>query len=93
MLDEMNCLLQTNEEDCREIVRVCKECNVLLTVCYVLRYTPWVKKIKEIIDSGAVGEVVNIQHLVPVSFILSPNKNRIMSSAIRNFISGSSNIN
>lgn len=58
--------MATTEEDCREIVRVCKENNVFLTVCHVLRYTPWVKKIKELIDSGAIGDVVNIQHLEPV---------------------------
>ncbi|XP_048732869.2 putative oxidoreductase YteT isoform X6 [Ostrea edulis] len=60
--------MATNEEDCREIVRVCKENNVFLTVCHVLRYTPWVKKITEIIDSGAIGKVVNIQHLEPVGY-------------------------
>ncbi|XP_052698497.1 uncharacterized protein LOC128176294 isoform X2 [Crassostrea angulata] len=60
--------MATTEEDCREIVRVCKENNVFLTVCHVLRYTPWVRKIKELIDSGAIGDVVNIQHLEPVGY-------------------------
>nr|XP_022332347.1 uncharacterized protein LOC111130029 isoform X4 [Crassostrea virginica] len=60
--------MATTEEDCREIVRVCQENNVYLTVCHVLRYTPWVKKIRELIDSGAIGEVVNIQHLEPVGY-------------------------
>ncbi|XP_062601789.1 putative oxidoreductase YteT [Saccostrea cucullata] len=60
--------MATTEEDCREIVRVCNENNVFLTVCHVLRYTPWVKKIKELIDRGAIGDVVNIQHLEPVGY-------------------------
>eukprot|EP00105_Crassostrea_gigas_P016703 XP_011434202.1 PREDICTED: uncharacterized protein LOC105333087 isoform X1 [Crassostrea gigas] len=60
--------MATTEEDCREIVRVCKENNVFLSVCHVLRYTPWVRKIKELIDSGAIGDVVNIQHLEPVGY-------------------------
>lgn len=39
----------------------------MLAVCHVLRYMPWAYKIKEIIDSGEIGEVVNIQHTEPVS--------------------------
>ncbi|XP_041377799.1 putative oxidoreductase YteT [Gigantopelta aegis] len=60
--------MAVTEGDCREIVSTCKNNNVTLTVCHVLRYTPWVKKIKEIIDSGAIGDVVNIQHTEPVGF-------------------------
>ena len=40
---------------------------MLLTICHNLRYTPWVRKLKELIDTGAIGDVVNIQHLEPVS--------------------------
>lgn len=50
-----------------EIVKTCKSEGVLLQVCHVLRYSPWAMKIKEIIDSGRIGDVVNIQHLEPVS--------------------------
>ena len=32
-----------------------------LLVCHVLRYTSYYRKVKELIDSGAVGEVMNIQ--------------------------------
>lgn len=54
-------------EDCREIVSVCKSNHIVLAVCHVLRYMPWACKIKEIIESGEIGEVVNIQHTEPVS--------------------------
>ena len=59
--------LQVTAEDCREIVSVCKSNNIVLAVCHVLRYMPWACKIKEIIQSGEIGEVVNIQHTEPVS--------------------------
>jgi len=39
---------------------------VILSVCHVLRYTPWVKKVKEIIDAGTIGDVVSINHTEPV---------------------------
>ncbi|BBH21400.1 oxidoreductase [Paenibacillus baekrokdamisoli] len=35
--------------------------NRLLTVSHVLRYTPFWSKIKEVIESGAIGSIVSIQ--------------------------------
>lgn len=32
----------------------------------VLRYSPYNRAVKEVIDSGALGEIVNIQHIEPV---------------------------
>ena len=32
----------------------------------VLRYSPYNQAVKKIIDSGALGEIVNIQHIEPV---------------------------
>ncbi|KAK6176930.1 hypothetical protein SNE40_015134 [Patella caerulea] len=55
-------------EDCKEIVKAVKDNDVILVVCHVLRYIHWAKKIKEIIDSGAIGDVVNIQHTEPVGY-------------------------
>ncbi|XP_072012280.1 putative oxidoreductase YteT isoform X2 [Engystomops pustulosus] len=53
-------------EDCREIVRACKENNVILAVGHVMRYHPVSRKIKELLDSGAIGDIVHIQHLEPI---------------------------
>lgn len=39
----------------------------MLAVCHVLRYYPPNRKIKALIDSGAIGDLVNIQHIEPVS--------------------------
>ncbi|KAH9498591.1 hypothetical protein Btru_007679 [Bulinus truncatus] len=60
--------MAVTEEECREIVRICQESQVQLVVCYVLRYTSWVKKIKEIISSGQIGDVINMRHTEPVGF-------------------------
>ncbi|XP_069137232.1 myo-inositol 2-dehydrogenase-like isoform X5 [Argopecten irradians] len=57
--------MAVNEEDCREIVETCKENGVTLAICHVLRYTPWAQKLRELIDSGVIGEVVNINHTEP----------------------------
>ena len=52
--------------DCCEIVSTCKSSNVILAMCYVLRYLPEVRKIAELIKSGVLGDVVCIQHTEPV---------------------------
>jgi len=52
--------------DCCEIVSACKRYNVILAICHVLRYLPEVHKITDLIRSGAIGDVVCIQHTEPV---------------------------
>ncbi len=39
-----------------------------VAVCHVLRYTPFYQKIKQLIDSGVIGEVMNIQALEQVCY-------------------------
>jgi len=39
-----------------------KEKNATVLVCHVLRYSPFYSAVKKIVDSGAIGEVVNIAH-------------------------------
>ena len=57
-----------NAADCRRIVAAVKASGALFAVCHVMRYTPYSRRVKEIIDSGAIGEVVSIQHLEPVGY-------------------------
>ena len=40
----------------------------MISVCHVLRYSPFFRKIKEIIDAGTVGELMNIQHMESIGF-------------------------
>ncbi|KAK3584612.1 hypothetical protein CHS0354_005205 [Potamilus streckersoni] len=60
--------MAVTEEDCREIIATCKENNIILAVCHVLRYTPWCQKVKSLIDTGVIGDVVNINHTEPVGY-------------------------
>lgn len=36
--------------------------NQIFMICHVLRYTPFFNKLKEIVDSKALGELISIQH-------------------------------
>lgn len=55
-------------KECRTIIQTVKANGVLFGVCHVLRYTRYTQKLKEIINSGAIGDIVNIQRLEPVGF-------------------------
>lgn len=54
------------EAECWQIVEACESAGVFLGVCHVLRYTPYTRLIREQIRSGAIGDIVNVQHLEPV---------------------------
>ncbi len=55
-------------DDCRECVKVANELGRKIVVCHVLRYTPYYTKLKEVIDSGAIGEIVDIMALENVLY-------------------------
>ncbi len=57
-----------NLDECREISRVAKETGLKVVVCHVLRYTSFFKKVKEIMNSGTIGEVVAIQAIENVGY-------------------------
>ncbi len=48
--------------ECHAIARKAKEKGVIVGVCHVLRYHPYFVRIKEIIDSGELGEIITINH-------------------------------
>lgn len=51
-----------------EIVEAAKEKGTLLTVCHVLRHTPFFRSLKETIDSGAIGEIKSIHHIENIGY-------------------------
>ena len=56
------------EADCRSLVRAAEESNRILTVCHVLRYSPYFRAIKDFLSSGMLGQIVTVRHLEPVNF-------------------------
>ncbi len=57
-----------SEADCRRIVQAVTDAGVILAVCHVMRYTAYTQQLKAMLNAGAVGEIVNIQHLEPVGW-------------------------
>ena len=60
--------LATTEADCRRIVAAVERAGVVCAVAHVLRYTPYTRLLKELVDGRAIGEIVSIDHLEPVGF-------------------------
>lgn len=55
-------------EECIALNEQNKKYNGFTAVCHVLRYTTFFQKIKEIIDSGLIGEVITIEHIEGVGW-------------------------
>lgn len=53
--------LAASYEDCARINRISEETGVPCFVAYYRRYLPYFKKVKEIINSGKLGTIANVQ--------------------------------
>ena len=53
--------ITANVNELLDIERLAKQKGVKILVCHVLRYTPFYRTIKKIIDSGKIGKVINMQ--------------------------------
>jgi predicted dehydrogenase len=57
-----------DEQTCRQIVEATEQAGVMLAVGHVMRYTPYTSAVKQILDSGRLGEIMSVEHLEPVGF-------------------------
>ncbi len=65
--------LSMTSEQAKEMVEVCKRNDVTLTINYVMRHHPIIKKTKEFIDSKLLGKIVSIS--AKFNFDYQPNDN------------------
>jgi len=61
--------MATTAKECAEIVIAQKKAKTVLSVAHVLRYSPFFKKIKEVIDSGELGRMLSIDILEEVGYL------------------------
>ena len=57
--------------DKEEIIRMgamAKKYNRILSVCHVLRYSPFFSKLKELLEEGRIGRLMTIQHMEEVGY-------------------------
>nr|QEE17372.1 putative oxidoreductase [Candidatus Prometheoarchaeum syntrophicum] len=55
-------------EECNHISNLAQEKKRIVQVCHVLRFTKFFKKLKELIDSGAIGDIIDYDHSENVSY-------------------------
>ncbi|MBQ9112636.1 MAG: Gfo/Idh/MocA family oxidoreductase [Clostridia bacterium] len=56
-------------EECMKIAKAANEKGVEAVVCHVLRFTPFFRTLKQIIDEGRLGRIINVIHLEGVGHI------------------------
>ncbi len=60
--------ISDSEKEITELLKVQNETGRTVVVCHVLRYSPAIKKLDEILSSGALGKLVAIDHMERVVF-------------------------
>ncbi|MFT3701895.1 MAG: Gfo/Idh/MocA family oxidoreductase [Agriterribacter sp.] len=56
------------EQECRAILHAAKATGRIVGVCHVLRYSPYFRQLKEIINSKTIGDIVSVQHIEPIGY-------------------------
>lgn len=60
--------LTDNEEECKRLLAAQKKHGCRALVCHVLRYAPAYTKLYEIISSGKIGKLIDINWVEPVGY-------------------------
>jgi predicted dehydrogenase len=53
-------------ESCQRIIETVIANKIIFAVCHVLRYTNYTQRLKNLVSSGVIGDILSIQHLEPV---------------------------
>ncbi|MEU6038342.1 Gfo/Idh/MocA family oxidoreductase [Actinomadura sp. NPDC047616] len=60
--------MATSEADAVRVLEAVERSGSMLAVCHVLRYTPYTRMIRELVESGRIGTPISVQHLEPVGW-------------------------
>ncbi len=55
--------IDNDDDKCRLLAQKAKECGATVQICHSLRYTAFYRKLKEVLDSGVIGDIATVQHL------------------------------
>ncbi len=53
-------------QECADILLAAEKKGVKVLVCHVLRYTPFFKKVKQIVMDGTIGDIMSVLHVEAV---------------------------
>ena len=57
-----------SEAECREILKVQQETGRIVGIAHVLRYAPYFIDMRNVVRSGKLGRIVNMQHMEPIEW-------------------------
>lgn len=57
------------EKECKDILQLAQKTNRIVAVCHVLRYAPYFQKLRSLIQEGAIGKLVSLQHFEPIQHV------------------------
>ncbi|MFC4113154.1 Gfo/Idh/MocA family protein [Nonomuraea zeae] len=60
--------MATSEREAARIADAARRNGILLAVCHVLRYTPYTRVVRGLLDEGRIGRLISVQHLEPVGW-------------------------
>lgn len=74
-------------KECIDIANAARAKGVSVLVCHVLRYTPFFKSVKKIVDDGVIGDIMSVVHVEAVgnrhqshSYVRGPWRNEADST-------------
>ena len=60
--------IATTPEQCEDIVEAAERAGATFAVCHVMRYSPYSLTLQRLLDSGAIGDLVSVEHLEPIGW-------------------------
>lgn len=60
--------MANHEKDCIAIAEAARKYNRILSICHVLRYTPFYSAIKQLVDEGVLGQIMAVQQTENVGY-------------------------
>lgn len=60
--------MSPDKEEIIKMGEMAKKYNRILSVCHVLRYSPFFSKLKELLETGRIGRLMTIQHMEEVGY-------------------------
>ena len=60
--------ISNNLEECIHLARFARDKQLVFLLCYVMRYSPFYRKIKDLLQQGSIGELVSIRHSENIAY-------------------------
>ena len=60
--------ISPDRKELEEIAEIAKNYDKVISICHVLRYSPFFTQIKKLLDEGRIGDLVSIQHIESVGY-------------------------